>query len=206
MQSIGLASKYIDSAGERRTLFRLAVGAACLGIAASLLLTIVWFVSPLTEYPEPFDHAGDYLFTGNGIPFGLAPLALLWSLRGLHPEPHGRKVTIGVALAAVSLMVIMGMCTGSVIAGEELRWGPAYPLATLGSIVGVVLCCAEWTRARLLPPWTLWFWAFGWTVGGMLGPKGSQLLLAAAYAVLLVHLRRRATEEPRRSPSWNHVP
>jgi hypothetical protein len=29
----------------------------------------------------------------------------------------------------------------------------------------------------------------------MLGPKGSQLLLAAAYAVLLVHLRKRAGED-----------
>ena len=189
-----LASPYVVTADKQRSLFRLAIGALYLGIAAALFLTLVWVVSPLTDYPQEFQHTGDYLFTGNGIPFATAPLILLWTLRALHGERGGRKVTVGIAVASVSLVVLMVILAGSVIAGQELRWGPAYPLGTLGSIVGIALCCAGWARVGLLPRSALWFWALSWTVGGMLGPKGSQLLLAAAYAVLLVQVRKSARE------------
>lgn len=197
MEGSGIATSYAAAESDRSALFRLAIGSLWVGIATALFLTLVWFVSPLTDYPHAFRHTGDYLFTGNGIPFGLAPLTLLWALHRLHGEGGGRKVAAGLAIASVSLILLVAILTGSVIVGQELRWGPAYPLATLGSIVGTALCCAGWARMGLLPRWALWLWAFSWAVGGMLGPKGSQLLLAAAYAVLLVHARRRAREEAR---------
>lgn len=198
MQSASLAPTHTTTRSDRRSVFGLATGALCLGIAAAIFLTVVWFAATMTDYPHAFQHTSDYLFTGNGIPFTLAPLTLLWTLRTLHGDRGGRKVTVGLALASASLVLLMVVLAASVIAGQELRWGPAYPLATLGSVVGIALCCAGWARTGFLPRAALWFWACSWTVGGTLGPKGSQLLLAAAYAVLLVHLRRRAAEEPSR--------
>lgn len=191
-----LARPYTSTRSERRTLYRVAEGSLWLGIAAAIFLTVIWLTSTQTEYPQPFQHTSDYLFTGNGIPFGLAPLALVWSLRGLHGDQGGRKVPIGVALTSISLAFLIVILGASVAAGQELRWGPGYPLATLGSIIGIALCCAGWARAGLVPRAALWFWAFGWTVGGMLGPKGSQLILAAGYALLLVQLRKSRREDP----------
>lgn len=181
----------------RQALWRSAEIALYLGIATAFLLTAVWFLHPSSSEGGSYHDVGDYLFTGNGVPFGAAPLVLLWALFALHRDRVGRKATVGVALASVSLLVLIAVLAASVAAGEEIQFGPAYPLATLGSIIGIALFCADAARARLLPRGALWFWVFAWTVGGMLGPKGSQLLLAAAYSVLAVHVRRRAREPAR---------
>jgi hypothetical protein len=100
-----------------------------------------------------------------------------------------------MATASVGLVALILVLTASVAAGHEVQGGPTYILGTLASIIGIGLFCAGTARTGLLPPRALWFWAFAWTVGGMLGPKGSQLLLAAAYSVLLVHVRKRARED-----------
>jgi hypothetical protein len=180
---------------DRLTLWRTAEAALCVGIAAALFLTAVWFISPESSVGGTYHDAGAYLFTGNGVPFGAAALALLWALLKLLGERVGTKAKIGVALASVSLLALIVVLTASVLAGEEVQGGPTYILGTLGSIIGIWLFCIDAARARLLPRSALYFWALSWTVGGMLGPKGSQLLLAAAYSVLLVHVRRRALED-----------
>ena len=159
------------------------------------MLTVVWFVSPSSSDGGSYHDIGDYLFTGNGVPFGGAALVLLWALLRLHGERVGRKAAIGVVIASVSLMALIVVLAASVAAGEEVQGGPTYILGTLGSIIGISLFCADAGRAGLLPRGALWFWASSWTVGEMLGPKESQLLLAAAYTVLLVHVRKRAREE-----------
>jgi hypothetical protein len=178
----------------RLALWRAAEGALYLGIATAIVLTGVWFIHPSSSDGGTFHSVADYVFTGNGVPLGVAPLVLLWSLLALHGDRVGRMATTGVVLASASLAVLIAILAASVALGEEVRVGPAYPLATLGSIVGIALFCADAARARLLPRAALWFWVAGWTVGGMLGPKGSQLLLAAAYTVLLVYVRRRARD------------
>jgi hypothetical protein len=152
----------------------------------------VWFISPSSSAGGTYHEVADYLFTGNGVPFGAAPLILLWALLTLHGERAGRRAKVGVVLASVSLLALIAVLAASVAVGQEVQGGPTYILGTLGSVVGIWLFCAGTARAGLLPRGALFFWAFAWTVGGMLGPKGSQLLLAAAYAVLLVHVRRRA--------------
>jgi hypothetical protein len=86
----------------------------------------------------------------------------------------------------------------SVIAGREIEGGPTYILGTLGSIIGIWLFCVDAGRAGILPRGALYFWALSWTVGGMLGPKGSQLLLATAYTLLLVHVHKRGLEDDQR--------
>ena len=178
----------------RQALWRTAEGSLYLGIATAIVLTAVWFIHPSSSDGGTFHSVADYVFTGNGVPFGVAPLVLLWSLLALRGDRAGRTARIGVVLASVSLAVLIAILAASVAAAEEVQIGPMYPLATLGSIVGIALFCFDAARARLLPRAALWFWVAGWTVGGMLGPKGSQLVLAAAYTVLLVYVRRRARD------------
>jgi hypothetical protein len=180
---------------ERRTLWRIAEVALCVGIAAAIFLTAVWFISPQSSVGGTYHDVGAYLFTGNGVPFGAAPLVLLWALLRLHGGRVGRRATTGVVIASVALVALIAVLAASVLAGEEVQGGPTYVLGTLGSIIGIWLFCSDAARAGLLPRGALFFWALSWTVGGMLGPKGSQLLLAAAYAVMLVHVRKRARAE-----------
>jgi hypothetical protein len=172
-------------------LWRTAEVALWLGIASAVFLTLVWFVFPLThEGASAYRHTGDYLYSGTGIPFVAAPLLLLGALRNLQGDRGGKKVVVGFWLAACSLLVLMPLLAASTVAGKELQWGPTYVLATLGSIVGIGLFAAGWQRLDLIRRSTLWIWVFSWTVGGLVGPKGSQLLLAAAYCVLLGNVRK----------------
>ncbi len=186
---------YRASPQARRALWRTTEAALSVGIAAAIVLTAVWFVHPSSSEGGSYHNAGDYLFTANGVPFAGAALVLLWALPKLHGERVGRRATVGVVIASVSLVALIAVLAASVAAGHEVQGGPTYILGTLGSIIGIGLFCADAARAGLFPRRALWFWAFAWTVGGMLGPKGSQLLLAAAYSVLLVHAHSRAQED-----------
>ncbi len=194
MQSTAIPA-YRTTRQGRRSLWRTAEVALYVGIAAAIFLTAVWFISPESSVGGTYHDVGAYLFTGNGVPFGASALVLLWALLKLHGERVGRKATIGVVIASVSLLALIVVLAASVAVGQEVQGGPTYILGTLGSIIGIWLFSVDAGRAGLLPRAALWFWAFSWTVGGMLGPKGSQLLLAAAYSVLLVHVRRRARAE-----------
>lgn len=179
----------------RHALWRTAEVALYVGIAAAILLTAVWFVHPSSSDGGAYDDFADYLFTGNGVPFGAAAIVQLWALLRLHGERVGRTATIGVAIASLSLVAIIVVLIASVAVGHEVQGGPTYILGTLGSVIGTWMFCVSAARAGLLPRGALWLWAFAWTVGGMLGPKGSQLLLAAAYSILIVHVRRRARQD-----------
>jgi len=186
---------YPASRQDRRALWRTVEGALAVGIAAAICLTVVWFVAPSSSGGGSYHNVGDYLFTANGLPFAGAALVLLWALFKLHGERVGKRATVGVVIASVSLVALIAVLTASVAAGKEVQGGPTYILGTLGSMIGIGLFCADASSAGLLPRRALWFWAFSWTVGGMLGPKGSQLLLAAAYSVLLVNAHKRAQED-----------
>lgn len=179
---------------DQRTLWRTAEVALGVGIAAAIFLTVMWFVHPSSSDGGTFHSVADYLFTGNGVPLGGSVLVLLWALRALHGDRVGRTATAGVAIASVSLAALIVVICASVVVGREVQGGPTYILGTIGSVAGIWTFCASAARAGLLPRAALFFWAVGWTVGGMLSPKGAQLLLAAAYVVLLVHVRRRARD------------
>ena len=183
---------YPTSRIGRPALWRTAEVALAVGIVCAIVLTVVWFVHPSSSDGGTYDSLADYVFTGNGVPFAAAAIVQLWALLELHGERVGRAARAGVVIASVSLVALIVVLAASVAAGHEVEGGPTYILGTLGSIIGTWMFCVSAGRAGLLPRAALWFWAFAWTVGGMLGPKGSQLLLAAAYAVLLVHVHRRA--------------
>jgi hypothetical protein len=178
-----------DQGGIEMNKWHAAKGALVVGIAAALFLTVIWFVSPSSANGGSYDDVADYLFTGNGVPFAASAIVLLWALLAIHGERVGTRARVGVMIASVSLVAVIVVLAASVVAGHEVEGGPVYVLGTLGSIIGIALFCADAARAGLLPARALWFWAFTWTVGGLLGPKGSQVLLAAAYAVLLVRVR-----------------
>lgn len=179
----------------RQALWRTAEVALYVGIACAVFLTAMWFIHPSSADADTYHGAADYLFTANGVPFGAAAIVQLWALLRLHGERVGKPATAGVVIASLGLAAIIVVLVASVVAGEEVQGGPTYILGTLASIVGTAMFCAGAARAALLPRGALWFWAFGWTVGGMLGVKGSQLVLAAAYTVLVVQVRNRAREE-----------
>jgi hypothetical protein len=180
---------------RRHALWRTAEVALYVGIAAAIFLTAMWFIHPSSSDGGTYHDVADYLFTANGIPFGAAAIVQLWALLRLHEERVGKAATIGVAIASAGLLAIIVVIIASVVTGHEVQGGPTYILGTLGSVIGTWMFCVSAGRAGLLPRNALWFWAFGWTVGGMLSPKGAQLLLAAAYAVLAVYVRRRAGED-----------
>jgi hypothetical protein len=195
MASTVASSAYGATRQGRRALWRTAEIALYVGIACAIVLTAVWFIHPSSSEGGIYHDVADYIFTGNGVPFGASAIALLWALLRLHGERVGRMATIGVAIASVGLVALIVVLAASVAVGHEVQGGPTYILGTLFSVIGTWLFCVGAARAGLLSRGALYFWAFAWMVGGMLGPKGSQLLLAAAYAVLLVQVRNRAREE-----------
>jgi hypothetical protein len=161
------------------------------GAATALAFTLVWFLAALTPGEgEAFRHAGDYWYTGLGLPMVAVPLVLLPALRVVQGGRDGRLGLVGIAVTSVTCVVFLAVLTASLVEGREDSWGPTYVLATLASIVGVALFCAGSFRARVLPRWIFPLWAVAWTVGGTLGPKGSQLLVGAVYVALTVALRR----------------
>ena len=161
------------------------------GAATCVAFTLVWFLAALTPDGEPFRHTADYWYTGLGLPMVTVPLVVLPALRALQHGRDGRLGLAGTALTSAACVVFFAMLAYGLVAGVASSWGPTYVLCTLASVVGVWLFCAGSLRARLLPRLQLVLWGVAWTVGGMLGPEGSQLLLAVAYVALALALRRR---------------
>jgi hypothetical protein len=161
--------------------------ALLVGIVSCITLTVVWFAATLTPDGHPFKHTADYVYTAVGIPFCAAPLALMYALRAIQGAPR-RSADVGIRLASAALGLLIVMVTIGAVAGKAFSWGPTYILATFFGIVGVWLFCAGSAKTGVLRRWTVWFWAVAWTIGGTLGPKGSQILLAAAYLALYLSI------------------
>ena len=100
-----------------------------------------------------------------------------------------------VALLAPSLLLTAGFTAlfiDGLVQAEASSWGPTYLLCVLATDVGLGLLVAGLWRSGLLPRKVLALWWVGWFLGGPLGPPAAPLLLASAYVVLAVQLRRRA--------------
>ncbi len=179
---------------------RRARAALFLGAAAAVALAVmIFFVT--TSSGDKFQHTGDYFLTANGIPYVVVLLVLLPALRTLQQRRDGRLGQAGIALASLGAVVLLGMFVYGLAAATGSSLGPTYVLASLATIVGVVLFAAGSWRARLLPGWLLSFWAIAWAIGSMLPIlRPGPLLLAATYLAMAVLLARRPANAESRLP------
>lgn len=170
---------------------RRAVAALWVGAAAAVALAMIsLFVT--TSSDDKFHHVGDYFLTADGIPYVLALLVLLPALRELQDRRDGRFGFVGLVAASAGAVVLLGMFVYGLIAATGGSLGPTYVLASLATIIGVVLFAIGSWRARLLPRWLVVLWPVAWFGGSMLPIVGpGPLLLAAAYIAMAVVLPRR---------------
>lgn len=178
---------------RRTALVRAQISLYVGAVAAVALAAMV--VVPTSTDDAAFHHVGDYVLTALGIPYVLAPTALLPSLRILQQRRDGRFGVAGIVATGVGAFVLLGMFVYGLIAATGSSLGPTYVLASAAMILGVLLFAIASWRTGLLPRWLLVAWPVAWTVGGLLPvlPLPSPLLLAAVYVVMAVLLPRRAT-------------
>ena len=162
------------------------------GAAAAAALAAIVLVVPISSDDGAFHHVGDYVVTANGIPFVLAPAILLPALRTLQQRRDGRLGLAGIVAMGAGALVLAGMFVYGVIAATGGSLGPTYVIASVVTIVGLILFAIGSWGARLLPRWLLVAWPIAWTIGGTLpfwGP--GPVLLVAAYVAIAVVLPRR---------------
>jgi len=182
----------VSSSEKVTPALRRAVVALWVGAAAAVALALIsLFVT--TSSDDKFHHIGDYFLTADGIPYVVALLVLLPAMRELQARRGGRFGFVGTVFASVGAVVLLGMFVYGLIAESGGSLGPTYVLASLATIIGVVLFAIGSWRAKLLPRWLVLAWPIAWLFGSMLPLAGpGPLLLAAAYIAMAVVLPRRA--------------
>lgn len=178
--------------GARRTSLARAQISSYVGAASAAALAAMLFV-PTSADDGLFHHVGDYVLTAIGIPFLVALATLLPSLRALQHGGNRALCRAGIVATSAGAVVLVGMFVYGLIAATGSSLGPTYVIASILTIVGVILFAIGSWRTGLLPRWLLVAWPVAWTLGGtlpILGP--GPLLLAAVYVVMAVLLPRRA--------------
>jgi hypothetical protein len=157
------------------------IASATVGLVVLALSQTFW----TTSSGGDFKYAADYWMTAPAFPIGIGLMLHAFAVHHLHHGRDGRLAAVGVWLFAVFSSVIVVQCMASLPAGEELRWGPAYPLCALGSFIGLALLAAGSWRAGLLPRWILGIWP----PLTLLGSWAAQSLIPIALAAFLVATR-----------------
>ncbi len=148
----------------------------------------------LTTIPGgDFRYTADYWYTGAGLPITLGGIGMTLGFHKLQHGADGRLGTIGVWLNTIALVELFVQLSASLIASAEVRWGPAYVLATLISFVGVALLAAGSWRTGLLPKWMLGVWPFVWIIGSIAAQGPTPVLLVAFLVLLGITLNRRVS-------------
>jgi len=156
-------------------------GIASAGLAVLALTMTFW----TTSSGGDFKYTADYWLTAPALPIGVG---MVLHALGVHHLQHARDRrigAIGVWLFALCSAVIVVLCMASLVAGAELRWGPAYPLCALGSFVGLALLAAGSWRIGLLPRWMLGVWPPLMLLGSWAG----QSLIPIGFAGFLIASR-----------------
>jgi hypothetical protein len=161
--------------------------------AAAIFIAIAVF----SLVADPADQGAlrtykEYVLTATILPGVLAMLWVLAALQGLHDGDRGRLGRSGMRIAATGLLVLVVDSAVTLASGSTDTVGPLYPVGILASLIGIVLLAVEWYRAAVLPRWTGPALAVSWFLGGspILGSGGSMLILAAAFIVIALGLRR----------------
>lgn len=138
-----------------------------------------------------FRYTADYWYTAVGLPITLAGIGITLGVHKLQHGADGRLGTIGMWLNALALTELFAQLLAGVVQGAEVRWGPAYPVCTLLSFVGVALLAAGSWRTGLLPRWMLGLWPLVWILGSLAAMGPTPVLLVAFLAPFGLTLTRR---------------
>lgn len=174
-----------------------------LSLAAILVPLVVFFVTGTffsTVSGGDFRYTADYWYTGVGLVFAVVGVAHTLGLHRLQHGADGRLGTLGVWVNAIAMTELFAELLASVLTGSEVRWGPAYPLFTLLSFVGLALLAAGSWRTGLLPRWMLGLWPVLWVLGTFAGAGPMPLVLAGFFVAFGVVVTRRV-QRRRRQPS-----
>ena len=188
------------AAGDRRdrparaALVRLLYPALAVGALWGVALTVVELGYTTTPDGHPYRHTADYWLVGLGIPLALSALVVVHAVHALAAGHDGARGRWGAALFSVPMVVFTALFVDGLVQGESSSWGPTYLLCVLCSHVALALLVAGLWRTELLPRGVLALWFAGWFLGGPLSPPAGPLLLAAAYVVLAVQLRKSSRE------------
>lgn len=134
----------------------------------------------------------EYVLTTTIFP---AVAAVLWVLSSLHTSysrRDGRAATAGMSIAIIALAALAVDGAVTLASGTTDTAGPLYPIAMLGTLIGIVLLATDWYRAEAMPRWVGPMLAVGWLVGAtpVLGTGGAFLILSAAFMAAATALRR----------------
>jgi hypothetical protein len=166
------------------------IGSAVIGL---LMMGLTMLFGTTTSEGD-FQHGADYVLTIAALPQGVGLLLATLGFHRLQRGRDGRLGAAGVWLYAVCMVELVVECMASVVAGSELRWGPAYPVCAFGLMVGLALLAAGSWRVGLLPRWMLGLWPPLGLVGSFLGVGPIPLVFVVFLVVLGVVLYRRVPE------------
>ena len=166
------------------------IGSAVIGL---LMMGLTMLFGTTTSEGD-FQHGADYVLTIAALPQGVGLLLATLGFHRLQRGRDGRLGAAGVWLYAVCMVELVVECMASVVAGSELRWGPAYPVCAFGLMVGLALLAAGSWRVGLLPRWMLGLWPPLGLVGSFLGGGPIPLVFVVFLVILGVVLYRRVPE------------
>jgi len=164
--------------------------ALTVGAIAVLTYTLIDLLLPLSQ-GGPFQSAADAWYTGAGSAIGLSGFVVAIGIHRLQHGADGRLGGIGAWVSGICCLALAVQTGASVAVGAELQWGPIYPIATLGSVGGLVLLVVGSWRSRILPRWMLAVWPPIWLVGSFFALGPIALLLAALFVAMAIALLRR---------------
>jgi hypothetical protein len=172
------------------TWLRMVQGSVALIVPPLLVFAVVGtFFTTISE--GDFRYTADYWYTGVGLPITLAGIGITLGVHRLQHGADGRLGRIGVWVNTVALVELFAQLLASVLQGAEVRWGPAYPVFTMVSFVGVAMVAAGCWRTGLLPKWMLGVWPVVWIVGGLGSTTWTPTLLVVFFVAFGVVLTKR---------------
>jgi len=162
---------------------RITMVGLALGILGVLMMGLAMLFGQETD-EGPFQHTADYILTASALPQGVGLLLLTLGFHRLEGGLDGRLGRIGVWVYALCMIELVVQCMASVVVGEELIWGPLYPVCALGLMIGLVLLAAGSWNVGLLPKWMLAVWPPLGLIGSFGGLGPVPLVFVAFLGVL----------------------
>ena len=164
--------------------------ALAVGIVTTVTFALVT-VSWKTIDHGAFKYAADYWYTALGLPLAAVGLLHAMGVYRLQEGLTGRRGKVGMWINSVCCLVLFADILASLVTSSEVRWGPAYPLSALGTVIGLGLLAAGSWRVGVFPRWLLGVWPVVWIAGSFFAVGATPLLLAAYYVAFWVVLTRR---------------
>ncbi|MGI5238523.1 hypothetical protein [Dactylosporangium sp. CA-139066] len=184
----------VNATGSRSADARLVrVDQVALGIG---ILTLILFAIVATFFTTVdggvFKYAADYWYTAAGVPIAIVGIVHAFAVHRLQHGRDGALGAVGTWLNAAACAELGVQCAASVLAGEELRWGPTYVLCSFLTLIALGLLAAGSWRSGLVPRWMLGLWPVVWLLGSFFAIGPGPLLLVALYVAFMIVLPRRA--------------